>query len=197
MPRDEVVVHLARPDELFAADPTALLRDPAGARTRPGIDELLAELLTRPRRHRNPQLVVTLPATEVADDTAPRLTTAVGRWCAQRIEQDEQETRVLWRQGLRSMYSGVLLFVIGLLLSSEFLSPGMPTILQEALGNGFFLVLAWVGLWYPLDLLIFARQPLRREIRVLDSMARLPIEVRPLPGAHAPHSARRAADRQD
>jgi hypothetical protein len=47
--RDEVVVQLGKPDELFAVDPRALLRDPAGARTRPGIDELLAELLARPR----------------------------------------------------------------------------------------------------------------------------------------------------
>jgi hypothetical protein len=195
--RDEVVVHLSQPDDLFAVDPRALLRDPAGARTRPGIDELLDELLARPRARRTPQLVVTLPADEVAEDTAPRLTTAVSRWCTQRIEQDERETRVLWRQGLRSLRIGILLFVVGLLLSTQFLDPGMPVLLQEALGNGVFLVLAWVGLWYPLDLLLFARQPLRREIRVLDSMTRLPIEVRPAPGAGDPHSARRAADRQD
>jgi hypothetical protein len=195
--RDEVVVQLCRPDELFAVDPRALLRDPAGARTRPGIDELLDELLARPRARRNPQLVVTLPADELAEDTAPRLTTAVSRWCAQRIEQDERETRVLWRQGLRSLRSGILLFVVGLLLSTGFLAPGMPVLLQEALGNGVFLVLAWVGLWYPLDLLFFARQPLRREIRVLDSMTRQPIEVRQAPEAGDPHSARRAADRQD
>jgi hypothetical protein len=195
--RDEVVVQLGRPDELFAVDPRALLRDPGGARTRPGIDELLAELLARPRARRTPQLVVTLPADEVAVDTARRLTTAVSRWCAQRRAQDEQETRVLWRQGLRSLRSGVVLFVVGLLLSSGFLTPGMPVLLQEVLGNGVFLVLAWVGLWFPLDLLFFARQPLRREIRVLDSMTRLPIEVRPAPEAGDPQSARRAADRLD
>jgi hypothetical protein len=187
--RDEVVVHLCRPEELFAVDPTALLHDPAGSRIRPGIDELLDELLARPQGHRSPQLVVTLPSDEVADDTAPRLTTAVSRWCVQRIEQDERETRVLWRQGLRSLRSGVLLFVIGLLLSSQFLAPDMPAVLQEVLGNGIFLVVAWVGLWYPLDLLFFARQPLRREIRVLNSMTRLPIKVRPALDARAAHSA--------
>jgi hypothetical protein len=72
--------------------------------------------------------VVTLPAHEVAVDTAPRLTTAVSRWCAQRIEQDERETRVLWRQGLRSLRSGTLLFVVGLLLSTGFLAPDMPVV---------------------------------------------------------------------
>jgi hypothetical protein len=194
--RDEFVVQLCRPDELFVVDPSALLHDTADARIRPGIDELLDELLARPRSRRNPRLVVTLPAHEVDDDTAPRLTAAVSRWCVQRIEQDERETRVLWRQGLRSLRSGVLLFVIGLLFSSEFLAPEIPDILQEVLGNGIFLVIAWVGLWYPLDLLFFARQPLRREIQVLNSMARQPIEVRPAPAARSADAAdERPSDR--
>lgn len=42
-----------------------------------------------------------------------------------------------------------------------------------------FLVIAWVGLWYPLDLLFFARLPLRREHRALDALLTMPVEVRP------------------
>jgi hypothetical protein len=178
---DEVVVHLRRADELFAVDPRAVLHDPGYARIRPGIDEMLDELLARPPARRTARLVVTLPHQQVADDTGPRLTAAVTRWCAQRIEQDEWEARVLWRQGLRSLRSGALLFLVGLLLSTEFLAPEVPGFLQDALGNGVFLVIAWVGLWYPLDLLFFARQPLRREMRVLDTMTQLPIDVRPAP----------------
>jgi hypothetical protein len=192
-PRDEVVLHLRRVDELFAVDPKAVLHDPGCARIQSGIDELLDELLARPPARRAARLVVTLPRNEVAEDTGPRLTAAVSRWCAQRIEQDEREARVLWRQGLRSLRSGVLLFVVGLLLSSEFLAPEMPDFLQEALGNGVFLVIAWVGLWYPLDLLFFARQPLRRELRVLDAMTRLPIDVRPRPDGGDPSSAAETA----
>jgi hypothetical protein len=177
--RDEVVVHLRRPEELFVVDPTGLLNDPANARSEPGIDQFLAELLARRRRRRRPpQLVVTLPPDQVNEETAPRLTAAVGRWCAERMERSERETRVIWRQGLRSLPYGTVLFLIGVVLSSGFIAPGVPEFLQDLLGNGVFLVIAWVGLWYPLDLLFFARQPLRREMDILYTMTRLPIQVR-------------------
>ncbi len=179
----EVVVHLRRPEELFVVDPAALLSDPTVAHTEPGVEELLAEMLARRRVGRAPQLVVTLPTEQVQADTADRVTTAVHRWCALRRKRMERETRIIWRQGLRSLRSGVVLFLVGLLLSSGFIEPDVPEFWQEVLGNGLFLVIAWVGLWYPLDLLFFARQPLRREMKVLDRMLRAPVQVRPGSGA--------------
>ena len=132
---DEIIIQIGRPEELFAVEPLAPLHDPTSARIQPGVEELLAEILARPRVWRAPQLVVELPGDHIEDATAERLTAAVRRWCVQRMERAERETRVVWRQGMRS------------------------------LGSGVFVVIAWVGLWYPLDLLFFARQPLRREIR--------------------------------
>jgi hypothetical protein len=58
--------------------------------------------------------------------------------------------QLLWRQDVRSLTSGFLVF----------------------------LVVAWVGLWYPLDLLFFARQPVRREIGVLTAMLTLQLVIR-------------------
>ena len=75
-----------------------------------------------------------------------------------------------WRQGLRSLRSGSILFVVGLLLSTGFLQPDV----------GVFLVIGWVGLWYPLDLLFFARQPLKREARIVEEISRMPLIVQPL-----------------
>jgi hypothetical protein len=186
---DEIIIQIRRPEELFAVDPLAPLHDPASARIQPGMEELLAEILARPRVRRAPQLVVELPADHIDDATADRLTAAVSRWCVQRMERAERETRVIWRQGMRSLRSGALLFLIGLALSSDFIAPDVPEFLQEVLGNGVFVVIAWVGLWYPLDLLFFARQPLRREMRVLEKMTHLPIAVRPNAVAGLPPSA--------
>ena len=88
---------------------------------------------------------------------------------------------MLYRQGLASLRPGIPLFVIGLLLSTDFLAPDVPEFFQNLLGNGVFLVIAWVGLWYPLDLLFFARLPLRRERRALDTLRTMPVEIRVLP----------------
>lgn len=177
--RGEIVVHLRRPEELLAVDRIRLL-DEGGdhERTVAGVDELLAELLGRRRVGRRARVVLTLPSAVLDGDVARRLEAGVRRWGARRAEQIERERYVLWRQGLASLRPGILLFLVGLVLSSGFLEPNIPELLQDVLGNGVFLVIAWVGLWYPLDLLFFARLPLRRERRALNVLARMPIEVR-------------------
>jgi hypothetical protein len=175
----EIVVHLRRPEELLTADPTGLLDDDGDrARTVAGVDELLGELLGRRRAARGKRVVLTLPTAVLTDDAARRLVTGVARWSARRAEHIEREAQMLWRQGLRSLRPGIVLFLVGLLLSTDFLDPDIPEVLQQVLGNGVFLVIAWVGLWYPLDLLFFARLPLRRERRALKDLTRMRIEVR-------------------
>jgi hypothetical protein len=114
-----VVVHLRRPGDLVAVDPAPLLEDD-DARTVPGADEVLDELLTRRRVGRGDRLVLTLPAAGIGPDRAATetvLVTALRRWCRRRL-------------------------------------------------------------WYPLDLLFFARLPLRRRERVLDALLTMPVEVR-------------------
>lgn len=185
---DDVVVHLTRPEDLVVVDPAALLDDPGPdlARTVPGVEEILAELLARPRLRTRRRIVLTVPVAgspEAPDDTAlaVRLTAVVARWCRSKMESAERASRGAWRQGVSSLGTGSLLFVIGLLLSTNFLEPDVPEFLQNLLGNGVFLVIAWIGLWYPLDLLFFARSPLRREMRALERMAQMPLVVRRRP----------------
>ena len=178
---NELTIHLRRAEDLLAPDPTGLL-DPDGddARTAPGVDDLLAELLARPRPgRRRDTVVITMPPAAIEADTRDRLAAGLARWTARRYERCARESAVLWRQGLFSLRSGTVLFVIGLVLSSGFLESDVPGFLQDVLGNGVFLVIAWVGLWYPLDSLFFARLPLRRERKALEALRRMPVEVRP------------------
>jgi hypothetical protein len=177
--RSEIIVHLHRPDELFTTDPTGLLDgDGEGVRITTGVDELLGTLLGQRRLAGVKRVVLTLPSAVLTEDTARRLEAGVARWSVHRLAYIEREARVLWRQGLRSLRPGTVLFLVGLLFSTDFLEPDVPEFFQQVLGNGVFLVIAWVGLWYPLDLLFFARLPLNREKRALKILARIPIEVR-------------------
>ena len=171
----DVVVALDRPAELFSVEPEAMLeRD---ARIEPGADEIVNELLGRSRVQRRARIVLTLPAEQVTNDIAETLRTALHRYCQARLARVHREIEVAWRQGLRSLGSGSILFVIGLLLSTGFLEPDVPQFWQDLLGNGVFLVIGWVGLWYPLDLLFFARQPLKREARIVEAISRMPLVV--------------------
>ena len=174
---EDIVVALHRPAELLSVEPEAMLeRD---ARIEPGADEIVNELLGRSKVQRRARIVLTLPAERITHDTAATLHVALRRYCEARLAQVQREIEVAWRQGLRSLGSGSILFIVGLLLSTGFLEPDVPTFWQDLLGNGVFLVIGWVGLWYPLDLLFFARQPLKREALIVKAISRMPLLVQP------------------
>jgi hypothetical protein len=172
---EDVIVALDRPGELLSIEPEAMLeRD---ARIEPGADEIVNELLGRSKVQRRARIVVTLPAEQVTAGIAETLQTALHRYCEARLARVQREIEVAWRQGLRSLGSGSILFVVGLLLSTGFLEPDVPQFWQDLLGNGVFLVIGWVGLWYPLDLLFFARQPLKREALIVEAISLMPLVV--------------------
>ena len=172
---EDIIVALDRPAELLSVKPEAILE--REARIEPGVDEIVNELLGRSKVQRRAHIVVTLPAEQIADGIAETLHTALRRYCEARLARVQRETEVVWRQGLRSLGSGSILFVVGLLLSAGFLEPDVPQFWQDLLGNGVFLVVGWVGLWYPLDLLFFARQPLKREALIVEAISQMPLVV--------------------
>jgi hypothetical protein len=174
---EDIIVALDRPAELLSVKPEAMLE--REARIEPGVDEIVNELLGRSNVQRRARIVVTLPAEQITDGIAETLHTALRRYCEARLARVQRETEVVWRQGLRSLGSGSILFVVGLLLSAGFLEPDVPQFWQDLLGNGVFLVIGWVGLWYPLDLLFFARQPLKREARIVEAISQMPLVVQP------------------
>lgn len=174
-PPADVVIELDNADELFAADPRSLL---AGAhRIDSGMDELVERLLAQKEVGADQRIVLDI-AGECSDELAAKVVVAMRCYCELRLRRAEREHNLIWRQGRRSLLSGSLLFVMGIGLSYAFQRPAMGEFANNLLGNGVFLVVAWVGLWYPLDLLFIAREQSKREIRVLGKMLTLPVVVR-------------------
>ena len=124
---EDLVVALYRPAELLSVEPQAMLeRD---ARIESGADEIVNELLGRSKVQRRARIVLTLPAEQVTQDTAETLRVALRRYCEARLARVQREIEVAWRQGLRSLGSGSILFIVGLLLSTGFLEPDVPSVL--------------------------------------------------------------------
>lgn len=170
----DMVIRLDSPEELFAVDLRGLLT--GSRRLDSGVDELVECFLGR-KKGRYRRIVVDIPGGST-DEWAENIEPALRNYCELRIHRAERQRKVLWRQGLRSLVSGSLLFVVGVLLSLDFTQPETNELWRELFGNGVFLVIAWVGLWYPLDLLFIARQPFKREMRVLGEMRTLPVVIR-------------------
>lgn len=188
LPPTDVVIELDNVDELFSVDPRDLL---SGAhRIDSGMDELVERFLAQKTITPEQRIVLNI-ANERSDEVAATVTLAVRRYLQLRMRRAIREHNLIWRQGKRSLFSGSLLFIIGVSLSYAFTRPIMGEVVEGLLGNGVFLVVAWVGLWYPLDLLFIAREQAKREIRVLGKMLDVPVVIRAcdrtMPIAVTPH----------
>jgi hypothetical protein len=175
MPPADVVIELDTPEELFYADPSGLLT--GSNRIDSGMDELVERILALKNPSSDQRIVLDV-AYECSEELAATLVVAVHRNCELRRRRAVRELDLIWRQGKRSLLNGSLLFVVGIALSYLFTRPWVPELPGELLGNGVFLVVAWVGLWYPLDLLFIAREQAKREISVLSQMVAMPVVVR-------------------
>jgi hypothetical protein len=134
------------------------------------MDELVERFLAQKKTVDGQRIVLDI-ASECSDERAATVVAAVSEYCELRKRRANREHDLIWRQGKRSLVSGSLLFVVGIALSYIFTREAVGEIARDLLGNGVFLVVAWVGLWYPLDLLFIAREQAKREIRVLSEMA--------------------------
>ena len=143
-----------------------------------GIDDILLHLDAErlPSRLRT---TIVLPATLV-DATGLRST--LSEHCRLRLRSADLRLRAQRRETTRLLLIGGWLFLLGVLLSFEFLQQRWPPIVQDLLGDGVFLVLAWVGLWYPLDHLIFSRRTVARERNLLRAVQDMEVVVRPISG---------------
>ena len=83
------------------------------ARIEPGADEIVHELLGRSNVERQARIVLTLPAEQITPGMAETLHAALRRYCEARLARVQRETEMAWRQGLRSLGTGSILFVVG------------------------------------------------------------------------------------
>jgi hypothetical protein len=151
-----------------------------------GIDFLLNEAKARPL-DRDLRIRLRLPAHEIGPDTHERLRAALGRYCHNRIRYNANEIRSMQRDGAGAFVIGVVILALGLLLSEALRrSEAAPEWATIFLADGLFLVLAWVGMWYPMDVLVFANRPYQRENRALRRLTDAELIIEPaesdLPG---------------
>jgi hypothetical protein len=176
-PAYELTLELGHADELFTA------REPDVASGMPGLPsgiERIREELGRHSLRACIAAVIVLPPAEAGPDLACHIARAVERYCDMGIARAEDELRLLRREGARTLLIGLSLFAVFVTFAEIIVRTGLPEPVRDFLGSdGLFLVAGWVGLWYPIETLIYTPRPSRREIAVLRAMREMRIEVRP------------------
>jgi hypothetical protein len=172
----EFTVTLDDPNDLFDPRPSDVL---AGLPPRAaGVDQIRDELSARPLTA-PATVTIELPPEKATPGLEHAFRRAIARYCQEGLARAELELRWSRREGTQTLVFGAVVLGVGLALSEAVLQSGIPKELRDFFGNGLFLVVAWVGLWYPLDMLIYGAQPHRFERKLLRAMREMEIAVRP------------------
>jgi hypothetical protein len=169
-------LRLLRAREMFELSQTDLFSEYRNFLT--GVDFCLSEL--RGRGSARPvRLEILLPAEEIDDAVAGRLSRTLRRYCEHRIRYNRSEANAQRLGGISALRIGGPICALGLTLtiasSTMWPSPDTAQVLAEQLGW----VLVWIGLWFPLDQLMFYPLAYTRESRVLRVLAEAEIVVSP------------------
>jgi hypothetical protein len=152
--------------ELGTASPAGDVRLDADA-----AEELVERIAVLPRGTAI-RLRVQVTAHEAVPDQIPAV---VRHHYATLRERAEYRRRRTLRAGRFSLIVGTAVLLAALALSeavSRMTTGGLATILEEGLT-----IVGWVALWRPLDLLLFERWGLRREITLYQRLEEMEVEV--------------------
>jgi hypothetical protein len=177
-PIDVIRLDLARAVDMFERPQVEL-----GSRHgtfQPGIERCIAELESRPTG-RMVHLELTLPQSEISDGLEERLAVTMRRYCDERSYVNDCDRRATQRSGVRALRIGLPVTLLGLAITAIAFHIGDSDDPQTAVVDILGWVLAWLGLWYPFDKLIFYASDFVRENRALEVLRDARITVVPRP----------------
>jgi hypothetical protein len=159
-----ISLSLNNPEEMFVLASVDLFSEYRNFMT--GLEYCISVLRGRPSG-RPVRIDLALPADQISGGLDHRIRSTLGRYCDHRIAYNQRERRAVRLDGLFSLWIGlpfvVLGFVLVIIKSSIVGASGNANLILDSGGW----VLVWVGLWFPLDTLLFTPLSYGRENRVL------------------------------
>jgi hypothetical protein len=172
---DVIHVRLGRPDDMFRTSEPDVMSPHWRSET--GIDYCISEL--RSRRSRRPvRLELELPSPELDSEMPARIRRTLTRYCEERIGRNERERRIARRDAYSALKVGIPVAIIGLAIAVA--TAVAQTQDDFTLPNLAGWVLAWVGLWYPLDAILFSSVTPKRENAVLARLQNADVVMKPI-----------------
>jgi hypothetical protein len=172
-----IELRLQRAHEMFELPQTDLFSEYRNFLT--GVDFCLSELRGR-HSFRPVRLEIQLPPEEIDDGLADRIARTLRRYCDHRIRYNRRESRAQRLGGVSALRIGLPIGAIGLAMTvaASLIKPdsGLVHVISDQLGW----VLVWIGLWFPLDQLLFYSLSFTRETRVLRLLSEAGVVVSPI-----------------
>jgi hypothetical protein len=171
-----IEIHLREVRQLFHT------LDPAPFREKDldeGAEAYLVEACREAGSRAKLRLVVMLPAAEAASEAARTLPEAVHNYFSYRERQATKDLMRLLRSGAVSLFIGLAFLMSCLALRRALVVTQLGadrSILDEGL-----LILGWVAMWRPIEILLYDWWPLVRSRAVLRRLATIGVQVRSSP----------------
>lgn len=122
------------------------------------------------------RLIVHLPALEAQSESARTLPRAVNNYFAYRERQLRKDLLKLLRYGAVSLVIGLVFLMACLALRRALMAH--PIVADQAIVDEGLLILGWVAMWRPIEVLLYDWWPLARRRALLRRLAAIPVEVR-------------------
>lgn len=166
---------------LFQPPPLDPLRGMHDARS--GIERItdaLAPVGWSPRREAAvKRLHVQIPAAQFNADSERMLRAALRGYCDVRIEETERALATLRQAQRGALHMGLLFLAVCLSLSTlSEQAQALPPFLRRLTTEG-FQIAGWVGMWRPLELLLFDPWPQVRARKLYQGIRDMPLGVSP------------------
>jgi hypothetical protein len=174
----DLTIRLRTAEELFVPPADGAFRRP-DPRLRSGIDELLSELGAT-RLGTGGIVTIGLPAAEIRPGLQEQVRAWIESYCELRLRETNNELAAMRQDGVRALLAGLIVLFVGLALSALVLHSAAPDEIRTFFGEGLFVVIAWVGAWYPLDVLINYTRPQMRMKKLLSALGQMDVVVVPV-----------------
>lgn len=123
------------------------------------------------------ELIVHLPADQLALPECGDLERAIRNYFAYRAQETRRRMRFQLREGRAALAIGLAFLILCMTLRQLVLVLPIDTlgrILQEGL-----LILGWVAMWRPLQIFLYDWWPIRHQARIYDKLAEISVAVLP------------------
>jgi hypothetical protein len=122
------------------------------------------------------RLVVHLPESEAQSESARTLPEAINNYFAYREQQLRKDVMKLLRYGAFSLVIGLVFLMTCIALRRALIARSF--IVDQSIVDEGLLILGWVAMWRPIEVLLYDWWPLTRRRAVLRRLAVIPVEVR-------------------
>lgn len=144
------------------------------------LTRLLRQLESQPL-NRKMRLTLLLPAEQIKPDLEQEILKAINQYCYLTIKNNKGKLQLLRQFCWRSLLNGLTFLAVCLLLPNLFNGQSLsfvPEFIRSVFREG-FTIIGWVGLWHPVEMVLYDWIPIVRTNSIHRFITTIPIYVSP------------------